>query len=69
MSKKTCTKKSTRKDRNLAENNTRRNKALKSYFTFKRSEFKDATALESLATAIYPETVATWLRRVNPENF
>lgn len=63
-----CTKKRTSKDRAIAEANTRRNKALKCYFTFKRSNFKDMTALEALATAIHPEKVTTWVQRVNPEN-
>ena len=68
MSKGKCNKKSTRKDHNLAVANTKRNKALKSYFTYKRSGFKDLTALESLAMAVHPEKISTWVKRVNPEN-
>lgn len=66
---KKCKKKQTQKDRIVAEANTRKNKARKAYFTFKHSNFKDMTALESLASTIYPEKVRDWVNRVNPEGF
>lgn len=65
MSKNKCTKASHRKDRSLAEVNTKRNKEMRLFRTAK-AQPNNHVALEAFAQAIHPETINHWLERVKP---
>ena len=66
---KDCKKKRTSKDRAIAERNTLQRKALKSYRTYVRSDFKDYSAFAALQTATtklgYRSTI-DWCEKIQP---